>query len=457
MAGLIIYALFYLIQSFIIIKFPYQISYPEGFILYQSYLISKGVSIYRAINEYPYLVINYPPVYQFLCAFFVKLFGVSFAFGRLITFLASIIITYIIYKILKEKTVREIGVISALLFVSSSYIYKNNPFFRVDMLGLCFSLLGIYLFLRKNKLLITAIFFVAALYTKPTFISAPLAVMIYLFLTKRKRAFTFIACLVPLYAVIFFLINYFTQGEFYRHNFLYNMNIFIFKQLAKYYTWFLHNHAILILFSLIFMILSVSEKKYSLYVIYFIISTVVALSVGKIGANMNYFFETIAVSCILTGLAINRLREIIRDEKTSTLLINSALLTQLLLFIHIPLVTEPAITINDLKNSKLLSEVVCNTDGKIISEDAGLLVLNNKPVLFMPFEFTQLANQKIWDQTRFLNDIKHSDFSLIILSFDLHCQVDAERLTPAMVKAIKENYYINQTIGEYFLYYPLPR
>lgn len=457
MAGLIIYALFYLIQSFIIIKFPYQISYPEGFILYQSYLISKGVSIYRAINEYPYLVINYPPVYQFLCAFFVKLFGVSFAFGRLITFLASIIITYIIYKILKEKTVREIGVISALLFVSSSYIYKNNPFFRVDMLGLCFSLLGIYLFLRKNNLLITAIFFVAALYTKPTFISAPLAVMIYLFLTKRKRAFTFIACLVPLYAVIFFLINYFTQGEFYRHNFLYNMNIFIFKQLAKYYTWFLHNHAILILFSLIFMILSVSEKKYSLYVIYFIISTVVALSVGKIGANMNYFFETIAVSCILTGLAINRLREIIRDEKTSTLLINSVLLTQLLLFIHIPFVTEPAITINDLKNSKLLSEVVCNTDGKIISEDAGVLVLNNKPVLFMPFEFTQLANQKIWDQTRFLNDIKHRDFSLIILSFDLHCQVDAERLTPAMVEAIKDNYYINQTIGEYFLYYPLPR
>ncbi|MGQ9465509.1 MAG: glycosyltransferase family 39 protein [bacterium] len=452
-----IYCLFYLIQSLIIIKFPYQISYPEGFILYQSYLISKGVSIYKTINEYPYLVVNYPPIYQFLCAFFVKLFGVSFVFGRLITFVASIIITWIIYKILKEKTGREIAAISALLFVSSSYIYKNSPFFRVDMLGLCFSLLGIYLFLRKGKLLITAIFFVAALYTKPTFISAPLAVALYLLFTENKKGVAFIMYLIPLYAVIFFLINYFTQGEFYRHNFLYNMNIFIFKQLAKYYIWFLQSHSILILFSLIFLFSSVAEKKYSLYVIYFIISTVVALSVGKIGANMNYFFETIAVSCILTGLAINRLREIIRDEKTSTLLVNAALLIQLLLFIHIPFVTKPAITRSDLKNSKLLSEVVCSTDGKIISEDAGLLILNNKPVLFMPFEFTQLANQKLWDQTRFLNDIKHKDFSLIILSFDLHCKVDEERLTPAMVKAIKENYYINQTIGEYFLYYPLAR
>ncbi len=455
MAGLIIYALFYFIQSYVVITFPYQISYPEGFVLNQSHLISKGESIYRGINEYPYLISNYPPVYQFLCALFVKLFGVSFVYGRLITFLVSILICWLIFIILKNETSREIAIISALLFIASSYIYKNNPFFRVDMLGLLFSLMGIYMFQKTDKLIFGTIFFIAALYTKQTFVSAPIAVALYLFLTDKKRALTFVVLMLLCYIAIFFLINFYTKGEFYRHNFLYNMNTFIFKQMAKHYIWFLQNHAIIILFSVIFLFIPDIQKKYSIFVIYFIISALVAVSVGKIGANMNYFFEIIAVSCILMGLAMKRLKEIFKDEKTWAMLINSALFIQLLLFLHIPFFTEPIITKNELTNSKLLSEVVHNTDGKIISEDAGLLLMNNKPIIFMPFEFTQLTNQKIWDQTRFVNDLKNRQFSLIILSFDIHCQVDKERLTPLMVDAIKENYYIGQVIGEYFLYYPV--
>lgn len=455
MAGLIIYALFYFIQSYVVITFPYQISYPEGFVLNQSYLISKGESIYRGINEYPYLVSNYPPVYPFLCALFVKIFGLSFVYGRLITFLASIFICWIIYIILKKETAREIAIISALLFIASSYIYKNNPFFRVDMLGLLFSLMGIYIFLKTDKLIFVTIFFIAALYTKQSFVSAPIAVVLYLFLTDKKRALTFVVLMLLCYIAIFFLINLYTNGEFYRHNFLYNMNIFIFKQMAKHYIWFLQNHAIIILCSVIFLFLPDIQKKYSIFVIYFIISALVAVSVGKIGANMNYFFEIIAVSCILMGLAMKRLKEIFKDEKTWGMLINSALFIQLLLFLHIPFFTEPIITKNELTNSKLLSEVVHNTDGKIISEDASLLLMNNKPIIFMPFEFTQLANQKIWDQTRFVNDLKNRQFSLIMLSFNIHCQVDKERLTPLMADAIKENYYIGQVIGEYFLYYPV--
>lgn len=455
MTGLIIYALFYFVQSCVIIAFPYQISYPEGFVLNQSHLISKGESMYRAINEYPYLVSNYPPVYPFLCALFVKLFGLSFVYGRLITFLASIFICWIIYIILKKDTAREIAIISALLFIASSYIYKNNPFFRVDMLGLLFSLIGIYMFQKTDKLIFVTIFFIAALYTKQTFISAPIAVVLYLFLTDKKRALTFVVLMLLCYITIFFLINLYTKGEFYRHNFLYNMNIFIFKQMAKHYIWFLQNHAIMILFSVIFLFLPDIQKNYSIFVIYFISSALVAVSVGKIGANMNYFFETIMVSCILIGLAIKRLMEMIKDEKIYDIFVNSALLVQLVLFLHMPFLTEPAATKTDLKNAQVLSQVIRNTDGKIISEDASLLLMNNKPIIFMPFEFTQLANQKIWNQTRFINDIKNKQFSLIILSFDVHCQIDEERLTPEMAEAIMENYYIKQVIGEYFLYYPV--
>jgi len=108
-----------------------------------------------------------------------------------------------------------------------------------------------------------------------------------------------------------------------------------------------------------------------------------------------------------------------------------------------------------LKNSRRLSEIVAHTDGSILSEDGSLLIKNSKPILFQFFEFTQLANQKIWNQTEFVRDIKNRQFALIILSFDVNCFVDEERLTPEMAEAIRGNYYVVDKIGDYYLYKPI--
>ncbi len=451
--ALIIYCLFYLINSAIIIGYPYQISYPEGFLLNQAKRISDAKPIYHTINEYPYIIANYPPLYPYLCAIFVKLFGVSFAPGRIITFVSVLLISLLIYRILRNFIERENALIAGLLFIASSYIYKNSPFMRVDLTGLLLCLAGIYSFIKNKNLIIPVIFFVGALYTKQTFVAAPLAVAIFLFINERKKAFIFIAELLILYALLFLLVNNLTDGEFYRHNFLYNMNIFQFKQAIKHYVWALQNHAIIFLFSVIYVLYSIAEKKYPLLLIYFLLACIIAFSVGKIGANMNYFFEMIALSCILTGLCLERLRGEI-ERKIFNFLINGALIVQLLLFLHMPYLTEPTPTKPERKEYRKLSEIIAKTEGNIISEDAGLLVLNNRSVLFQPFEFTQLANQRLWSQTVFIHNIRHKLFSLIILSFNLNCWVDEERLTPEMVQVIKENYYIKEKIGEYYLYYP---
>ncbi|MEO0122749.1 MAG: glycosyltransferase family 39 protein [candidate division WOR-3 bacterium] len=456
-AGLIIYTLFYLIQSSTIITYPYQVSYPEGLILNQIKLLLEGKPIYKSINDYPLIVTNYPPVYLLLCAGFVKLFGLSFIWGRLITFLATIFVVFMIYKILHQKTQKEIAIISALLFISSSYIYKDTPFMRVDMLGLLCSLLGFYIFLRvdlKNSTLYSIPFFILSLYTKQTFISAPIAIAISLLFRLRKRALIFILLMIISYLFIFFIINQSTHGEFFRHNILYNFNIFDLKQAFKFYIRFLQNHAILFFFSVLFILDTFRKKEFSFWSVYFIIAAINGFSVGKVGANTNYFFELIALNCILAGLSIERLKNYI-DEKKYPLFINGALLTQLILFLHMPFYSEPAITKTDWRNFAQLSQVILNTDGKIISEDAGIIVVNKKQVLFQPFELTQLANQKLWNQDKFVNDIKNRRFSLLVFSFNVNCSFDKERLTSEMADAIKENYYIERIIGDYFLYKPL--
>ncbi len=295
-------------------------------------------------------------------------------------------------------------------------------------------------------------FFVAALYTKQTFFAAPLAVAVFLFFSDRKKALIFVVQSCILYVLIFLLINYLTHGEFYRHNFLYNLNVFVFKQAIKHYIWALQNHAI-ILFSVVYVWYSIAEKKCPLLLSYFVLACIIAVSVGKIGANMNYFFEMIALACMLTGLCLERLSGEI-NEGIFDYLKNGAMIVQLLLFLHMPYLTEPTATKLIREDFRKLSEIISKTEGNIISEDAGMLVLNHKAVLFQAFEFTQLANQKIWNQTVFIHNIEHRLFSLIILSFDLNCLVDEERLTPEMVQAIRENYYIREKIGEYYLYYP---
>ncbi|MGB9721039.1 MAG: ArnT family glycosyltransferase [bacterium] len=451
--GLIVYAIFYLIESLAIISYPYQISYPEGFILNQAYLISKGRSIYQTINEYPYIVTNYPPLYCYLCAIFVKIFGVSFVPGRIITFLSVLGIAFLIYKVLLKYVEREHAIISSLLFVSSSYVFKNSPFMRVDMLGLFFCFLGIYLFISQRKLILPVIFFTAALYTKQVFFAAPLAVALSLLKSDRKKAFNFIIAICLSCIILFLVINQLTHGEFYLHNFVYNLNIFIFEQAIKHYVWALQNHAILMLFSIIYAFYSIAEKKNLVLVGYFFLACIVAVSVGKIGANMNYFFEMIALSCVLTGLCLGKLQNEMNERVYNCLYI-AAIFVQLVLFLHMPYLTEPSATKLRGEESRKVSRIISKTEGNIISEDAGLLVLNNKSVLFQPFEMTQLANQKIWNQTVFIHNIETKLFSLIVLSYDLNCQADKERLTPEMIQSIQQNYFIKEKIGEYHLYYP---
>ncbi|MCX7995022.1 MAG: glycosyltransferase family 39 protein [candidate division WOR-3 bacterium] len=456
-AGLIVYAAFFLIQSCLIITYPYQVSYPEGLILNQAALLSRGENIYKSINDYPFIVVNYPPVYLLLNAGLFKLFKVSFAPGRLITFLATISVCILIYKILLKKTKKEVAVISALLFISSSYIFKDNPFMRVDMLGLLFTLLGVRIFLdieHRYNIIYAIGFFILALYTKPTFVSAPLAVAIYLLATNHKKAMVFILTMAIVYSLTFFIINNLTSGEFFRHNVLYNLNIFDIKQAAKYYSRFLQTHALLFFFSLVYIFDGVQNRESIIWITYFIVSAVITISVGKIGAGSNYFFELIALNCILTGLSIERFKDYI-DAKKYTLFINGVLLAQLVLFIHAPFLNEPAIIQTRRQDFQKLAQIISNTDGDIISEDAGMLVLNKKEVLFQPFEFTQLAHQKIWNQKKFVDDLASCRFSLLILSFDVHCFYDRERLTPEMVEAIKKSYYIVDKIGDYYLYHPI--
>ncbi len=450
-----IYILFYIVNSMLIIIYPYQISYPEGFLLNQALAVAQGKTIYNSIAAYPFLVANYPPVYPYLCGLFVKLFGASFAWGRIVSFLSVIACAYLIYLIVKRETDQErFAWLSALLFPGSVIVYNISTQCRVDMLGLLLSLSGLWFALKnidKKTIYLSIIFFVAALFTKQTFAAAPIAFAVYLFFLNRTRGFLFIVITILSYSIVFLVLNALTNGELYRHNILYNANPYSFLFAVKMYGSFLKTHLILFTLSLAYMVFSPVKKHIlSLFPIYFIVAALIAFTVGKIGSNINYFLELIAVASIIAGLCANELMENIKAQ----LVIPALIIAQLILFAHLPFMTGKTPSRNDRETEQRMSAIIQATSGDIISEDAGILVLNNRKVLYQPFEFTQLKYQGLWDQSRFVRDIVGQKFALLILGSDIQGSYDEERFTPEIVTAITNSYVLDEKIDDWYLYVP---
>jgi hypothetical protein len=127
-------------------------------------------------------------------------------------------------------------------------------------------------------------------------------------------------------------------------------------------------------------------------------------------------------------------------------------------FAHAPFISHSWSSVYDLESNQMVSEQIRNMN-KVLSENGGILVINGKEIYFMPFEFTQLAIQGIWDDEKIVKEIRDKSFEAIILEFNIDCidkPYKVERFTPKMIESIKENYYLARRIGRFFIYLPNP-
>lgn len=463
--GLLVYFIFYVLNASISITYPYQIDYGEGFLLNQARLLAEGSNIYKDISNLPYTIGNYPPVYPLISSLFIKLFGVSFAIGRIISVVSAIFIGLLIFKIIKEKTkMSYIAFISTLLFFASPYIYHWTRLVRVDTLGLLLALAGVYIIYRytdKNtkKIYISSFLFLLALFTKQSLVAAPAASIIYLLFKNRKQGIILFSVLAISCTVLFILINYVTNWQFFNHIVKYNINSFSITHIIGAYVRMMQIHAVLIGFATSYVFYLISRKKESsLFALYFIFSALVAITVGKAGAGVNYFIELIAIACILFGLFLSNLYYQIKETNKETkslpiLSLFTLLIIQLILFAHMPYVKGGTPTYDDFKSANKVSSYIENTSGPILSEDAGILLVNNKRVLFQPFVFTQLSKQGLWDDSKLTNKIRDGYFSVIIIKFNVTSDnIHEARFTNAVINSIISNYNYAEKFGDYYLY-----
>lgn len=201
-----------LYRLFIIVAYPFQVDYGEEFILNEANLLAQGKNYFRDINYSPYLVANHSFIYQLILSLGIKLWGVSFLFGRFVSVCAVIGIGTIIWTIVKLHSKNghycfTWCFISVVIFLTSLYVYDWAPNAKVDMTGIFFTLLGILLAEKhkdSGKLFLSVPFFTIAIFTRQSLIAAPFAVALYLFFYNKRIFLKFSLSIILIWASIFF-------------------------------------------------------------------------------------------------------------------------------------------------------------------------------------------------------------------------------------------------------------
>jgi hypothetical protein len=303
---------------------------------------------------------------------------------------------------------------------------------------------------------------VAGLYAKQSFIFAPAAALVYLFLfVDRWLAIKMAAAMALLGGGAFLLINFLTRGGFWEGLVISNVNPFLWSEFWKQQADFFTTFALLVLLAGWYLLdkyvldraIAVREKvsPLDLYLPAALASLWLA---GKAGAWENYFFEALAALALCAGLGLARL--VGHRASMVQLLAPLLVLAQVGLMWHTPRVANRYLELTRRSNQEIAS-YLAGTPDPVVSEDMGLLVTNGKVLDYYSFQYSQLARAGRWDQAWELGQLRDRAFSTVILEQGTRLDVDRyQRFTREFLSELDRNYRRDGTVGKYELYEPDP-
>jgi len=95
-------------------------------------------------------------------------------------------------------------------------------------------------------------------------------------------------------------------------------------------------------------------------------------------------------------------------------------------------------------------------DGDVFSEDMSFTVTTGKRIYVQPFEFTQLAEQGLFDQQPLVDDIRAKRFVAVVLRWRLGEDPGfrIQRVNRPLLDALQDAYRLDADYGGYFVYVP---
>jgi hypothetical protein len=464
----------FFVESHRALTVPEERDYGEGILMWQAMHATHLKAAYHSIDQYPYTVFHYPPVFHLLARAAALLTGNLLAGGRLVSILSFLsvcgVLALIAWRALAScgnRIARILGTLAAGSLGFTSSVIPWACLFRVDLAAALFTITGLALFLdspgKPRRAFAAFAFFVLALYTKQTMLSAPLVCLLAAWLEDRRMALRLTLFSGVLGSAILLFLNLATGGWFFINLFRYNQNPFTFERLLG--AWSFHiqfGFIILLLTGLAAWWTAVASpdlratplrRAILISAAYLACTLLMTVTAGKEGASYNYFLEVDLAVSLLSGLFLGVITELgLRRRERYAM----ALLLALAIFVLQALPNKGALEFtlsrrSLARNDGKLVEFVNATPGLIYGEDMVVLLGAGKPIAAEPTIITSLAKTGIWDQRRFIDCIRNHTFSAIQVSTTLD---NHERYTAEVAAAIRAAYPEKRSLGPYTAYLP---
>jgi hypothetical protein len=279
---------------------------------------------------------------------------------------------------------------------------------------------------------------------------------------NKWRAFALAFLVGGLGIVLFLVLNVFTDGGFYYNIIVANVNEFGWDRLKDHLNNLWQTNTILLLMGLLFLAIGwrakpVGDKHNPWWLIapFFVGAFLSGLTIGKIGSNINYFLELSAALALVAGIVIIWARQYPWRHAAVIFLLS------LQLGILLESAMEDAVDWGltprrvDFAHLQLLEQEVIKMDDPVLADEyMGMLTMNDRPLYIQPFEVSQLANARLWDQQSLLDEIASQQFDGILIHHFSPWPVHRERWTPEMLTHIEEFYRPAKTLAGTVIHIP---
>jgi hypothetical protein len=472
------------------IRYPWELDYGEGIVWQQMRWIFTARA-YGPIDQFPAIVFHYPPLYHAATALIAGALGTDeLATGRAVSLLstvaagiASAILVSLLLKRRASRGDRRLwGAVACLLAFTYMPVVTWAPFMRVDMLAVALSLFGLvaaFKALERPRLIyLASLLFVAAVYTKQTSIAAPAAAFAVLIALRPRLALQGIAACLVLGLAVLLPLGWLTDGGFYRHIFLYNVNRPDLGRLS----WIVYAAGTQVVyvglagFVLVRRLLEVRSKYRGnanaraalranaadthllIAAAYAVISTLMLVLVAKSGSSINYFIEWFFALGLFAAMAPSEAGSTAADKpQLRTFLAVGAVAALALGVVYAPL-PRSDYDANSPRARQLaqLSAEIAATDKPVISDDMVLLIRSGREVLWEPAIFAELASVGDWDERPFVERIRKREFAFFITWGQRGFRRFDERYNPAVADAIDAAYPITEKRAGFIVHKPRP-
>ena len=468
------------------IRYPYDIDYGEGIVLWQAAHVDRLDAAYAPVTQDHVVVFHYPPVYHYASRIVASLTGDLLVGGRTVSTLASIAIALLVLaQVLYAAPARSwtslsIAALAALLCYLSANQRLWSTVMRVDTFAVALGFAGVFLFTLswryRHAIWFASVLFVLGAFTKQTLVTAPFVCFIVALALDRRKALRLAATTAVLAGVAVVILTTLTHGEFLKHTVQYNANPFSLHTMVQQWRMNLTGKAGITTLAFVFVAWVASglarkagisqlqsqsnESRFWLtaasWSTYFLVSLIATAASGKQGSSFNYFIEWNAICAVLGGLAFLLLVSEIQLSKVS-------LAVLLAMAFPIVCVSESVVTFKTslgwlrtvpgphesewLVSEQKAFEFISQANGPVFSDVMIPVVKSGKELEGEPAIMTGLSDAGLWDQAAFVAKIRRGYFDRVLVENFVH-----PFFTPEMQSAIKETYTNVHEVGSYRMF-----